>query len=78
MLNSAEHEIYHAIDAKLEAVFGILTFISMLNTTSEILEARKAKKFHILTYGHFKVHVQLSCMNKLVERYCYLNYQWFE
>ena len=34
---SAEHEIYHV---KMPTIVGILTFISMINTTSEGLTAR--------------------------------------
>ena len=34
MLNSAEHEIYPAnINVKMPTIVGILTFISMINTT---------------------------------------------
>ena len=38
MLNSAEHEIYHA-HVKMPTIVGILTFISIVNTTSERLKA---------------------------------------
>ena len=41
MFNSTEHEIYHA-HIKMPTIVGILfTFISMINTTSESLKARK-------------------------------------
>ena len=46
MLNSAEHEIYPA-HVKMPTIVGILTFISMINTTSERL---KAKNFFICRY----------------------------
>ena len=39
MLNSAEHEIYPANKFKMPANVGILTFISMINTTSDRLKA---------------------------------------
>ena len=35
MLNSAEHEIYPALNVKMPTIVGILTFISMINTTSK-------------------------------------------
>ena len=35
MLNSAEHEIYPAHNVKMPTIVGILTFISMINKTSE-------------------------------------------
>ena len=34
MLNSAEHEIILLINVKMQTIVGILTFISMTNTTS--------------------------------------------
>ena len=43
MLNSAEHELYHAFG-------GILTIISMINTTSESLTAIKFTIFQYFTY----------------------------
>ena len=57
MLNSAEHEIYHAHKCKN----AILTFISMINTTSE---RHKAINFFICQYFSFceplKFRAQLS------------------
>ena len=41
MLNSAEREIYHAHEVKMLTIVDILTFIRMMNTTSEGLKARK-------------------------------------
>ena len=38
MLNSVEHEIYLLINVKMPTIVGILTFISMINTTSERLK----------------------------------------
>ena len=40
ILNTAEHEIYPAHNVKMPTIVGILTFISMINTTSERLKAR--------------------------------------
>ena len=37
MLNSAEHEFILLINVKMPTIVGILTFISMINTTSERL-----------------------------------------
>ena len=48
MLNSAEHEIYPIQNVKMPTIVGILTFISMLNTTSERLKARNF--FHLLVF----------------------------
>ena len=44
MLNSAEQEIILLINVKMPTIIGILTFINMINTTSERL---KAKNFFI-------------------------------
>ena len=55
MLNSNEHEIYHALIVKMPTLVGILTFISMINTTSESLKARKA-----FILQHFKFYDQLK------------------
>ena len=59
MLNLAEHEIYPAHN--LLKCRGILTFISMINTTSE---RPKASNFFICRYFSFyeqlKFHAQLS------------------
>ena len=38
--DSAEHEIILLINVKMPTIVGILTFISMINTTSERLKAR--------------------------------------
>ena len=63
MLNSAEHEIYPAHKRfKMPTIVGILTIISMINTTSERL---KARNFFICRYFSYffeqlKFHAQLS------------------
>ena len=61
MLNSAEHEIYPAQNVKIQTIVCILTFISMINTTSERL---KAINFFICRYFSFyeqlKFRAQLS------------------
>ena len=47
MLNSAEQEIIMFINIKMPTIVGILTFISMINTTSKNLKAFKVfKKTH--------------------------------
>ena len=60
ILNSAEHEIILLINVKMPTI-GILTFISMIKTTSERLTARQ---FFICRYFSFyeqwKFHAQLS------------------
>ena len=57
MFNSTEHKVYHAhkcLDANngwhLPTIVGILTFISMINTTSENLKARKNLYFSNLDF----------------------------
>ena len=63
MLNSAEHEIAPAqlINVKMPTIFGILTFINMINTTSDRL---KVRNFFICWYFSFykqyKIHALLS------------------
>ena len=66
MLNSAEHEVYLA-HKRLNAnnCWHILTTISMINTTSESLEARKVYIFqHCSFYEQLKFHTQLSLARK--------------
>ena len=56
MLNSAEHEIYILlINVKMPIIVGILTFISMINTTSERHRAR-----NIFICRYFSVYEQLK------------------
>ena len=50
MLNSAGHGFILLINVKLPTVIGILTFTSMINTTSERL---KARNFFICRYFGF-------------------------
>ena len=40
ILNSAEYKIFMLINVKMPTIIGILTFISMINTTSERHKAR--------------------------------------
>ena len=47
MLNSAEHQIYPAKNFKMPTIVGILTFLSMINSTFEGL---KAGSFVILVF----------------------------
>ena len=51
MLHSIEHEIYHAYRFKMPTIVGILTFISMLNTTSESL---KVGKVYFLPFSFYE------------------------
>ena len=49
------------INVKMPTVVGILTFISMINTASESLKARKISIFqHFTFYEQLKVHARLS------------------
>ena len=49
------------IIVKMPAIVGILTFISLINTTSESLKARKFFSFqHIRLYEQLKYRAQLS------------------
>ena len=49
------------INVKMPTIVGILTFISMINTTSENLKARKIFNFqHFRLYEQLKSHAQLS------------------
>ena len=49
------------INDKMPIIVGILTFMSMINTTSESLKLRKVLIFyHFRLYGHLKLHAQLS------------------
>ena len=61
MANSAEHKFILLINVKMPTIVGILTFISMINTTSERL---KARNFFISWYFRFyeqlKFRAQLS------------------
>ena len=51
MLNSTEQKkITMLINVKMPTVVGILTFISMINTTSEDLKARKVFIFSVLEF----------------------------
>ena len=49
------------INVKMPLIVGILTFISMLNATSESLKARKVSILQQFSfYEQLKFHVQLS------------------
>ena len=57
MLNSAEHEMYPSH----KPMVGILSFISMINSTAEILKARNFFIFRYFSfYEQLKYHAQLS------------------
>ena len=49
------------INIKMPTIVGILTFISMINTTAEHLKARKVFIFqHFRFDEQLKIHAQLS------------------
>ena len=50
ILNSAEHEFILLINVKMPTIVGILTFIGMINTTSERLKARNFLFVGILVF----------------------------
>ena len=53
------------INVKITTIVGILTFISMINTTPESLDARKSLFFSIdFFYEQLKFHAQLSQAQK--------------
>ena len=61
MLNSAEHEIFSAINVKMPTTVGILTVISRKNSILGLSELEKAKKIlYVHTYEHLKLHAQLK------------------
>ena len=47
------------INVKMQTIVGILTFISIINTTSESKKARKVFVFN-LSFYEFNFHAQLS------------------
>ena len=54
------------INVKMPTIVGILIFMSMINTTSEHLKARKVYIFeHFRLYEHLKFHAQLSKARKM-------------
>ena len=57
MLNSTENDIYQAHKYKMPKIVGILTIISMINTTSERLKAIKI----YLSAHTFSRAVETSC-----------------
>ena len=62
MLNSTEHKFIMLINVKMPTIVGILTFICMLNATSESLKARKVGIFQQFSFyeQQLKFHAQLS------------------
>ena len=56
MLNSSEHEIRPANkNVKMQTIVGILTFISIINTTSE-----RFKAITFMIYLYFSLYKQLK------------------
>ena len=60
MLNSAQHKIYPTHKSYNATIVVILTFISMINTTSERLKARK-----FFTFPYFSFYEQLKFRTQL-------------
>ena len=59
MLNSGTKCIM-LINVKMPTIIGILTFISIINTTSESLKARKVVIFQLISfYDQLRFHAQL-------------------
>ena len=61
MLSSPEHKLIMLINVKMSTIVGILTFISMINTTSKSLKARIVfivQQYSV--YEHLKFHALLS------------------
>ena len=53
------------INVKMPTIVGILTFISMINTTALHLKARKFFIFpHFSSYDLLNLHAHLSCARK--------------
>ena len=59
MLNSTKHEIYHAHKCQMPTIVGILTFISMINTTSESLKASSLYFSAFQFYEQFEFYAGL-------------------
>ena len=57
MLNSTAHESIMLINVKMSTIVGILTFISMITTTSEGLKA--------IFSQHFSFYEQLKFLDQL-------------
>ena len=65
MINWNKNEIYHVINDKMPTIVGILIFISMINTASESLKARKLFILqHHSFYEQLKFHAQLELSMK--------------
>ena len=61
MLNKTEHEIYPAHNVKMPTTFGILTFIRMINITSESFKAINIVCIpNLNSYGQWQFNAQLS------------------
>ena len=53
-------EFIMLINVKMPTIVGILTFISMINTTPEGTKARKILTFEHFSFYKLKLHAQLS------------------
>ena len=62
-----EHVINHAYNVKMSTIVGILTFISMINSTSESLKARDVFIFQYFSFSvQMKFDAQLLNMKKVL------------
>ena len=73
MLNSTEHKIIQLINVKMPTMVGILTFISMINTTSERL---KARNFFISRYFSFYEQLKFRAMLSTTTISVIMSVQW--
>ena len=61
MHNSIMHEFYHAHNVKMPTIVDILTFVSMINTTSATLKQAKVLLFQQFSFNEMlKLHAQVN------------------
>ena len=61
MHNSIMHELYHAHNVKMPTIVDILTFVSMINTTSATLKQAKVLLFQQFSFNEMlKLHAQVN------------------
>ena len=67
MLKSTGHEITMLMYVEMQTIAGILTFISMVNTTSERLKERKGFIFqHFIFFEQFKFHTRVEHVKSFI------------
>ena len=62
MLISTKRDFFMLTNVKMPTVVGILTFISMINTSSESLKARKVFTFQLMNF-HEKLKFYAQLLN---------------